>query len=422
MQSSSPIAGGLLLLLSEVLKTREGLATKIFDEVLEIAKHKENDSGQILGSFDANKREPSFALASTVLEPWELVLLKDHFHPSVSVFAKSLGSHETNHCIQYESDPTVDLSLIAFLNRFSYKNPKKIESDDKETPRRMHRMVPTLDEVQVNSSKFLDLDVTSIHADKLFFHKYFHDRKNLQEIGKSKRRIKPDSHDDDSDSDFSNQDFEDDDGGDDLEDEIDAFADKLAEELMYKDEDVDIDDNSDDDDDDGNDSDEEIMSLGEAEELSDDNSSLGGQDVDDFDSIEESNALELGDFKKELHSSSKQDKKKKKRSGHDNHNDDDDDDDEYILSEYNPDEDDIIKSNSKRKKDANSINKSKKSKFGADFAAAEDYEEEMESILQQIQEAAKGTIYESQNTKKSNKNSEFDKNHHKIPKNKQFKK
>lgn len=57
---------------------------------------------------------------------WELYShfsfqLSEHFHPSVALFAKTIlqGNY-----IQYSGDPLQDFTLMRFLDRFVYRNPK----------------------------------------------------------------------------------------------------------------------------------------------------------------------------------------------------------------------------------------------------------------------------------------------------------
>ena len=47
-----------------------------------------------------------------------------HFHPSVQHFSEAVTSSQTDHRISYAGDPLADFSTMAFLDRFSYKNPK----------------------------------------------------------------------------------------------------------------------------------------------------------------------------------------------------------------------------------------------------------------------------------------------------------
>ena len=49
---------------------------------------------------------------------WELLLLAEHNHPTVSLFAKQILDLSL---IQYDGDPLLDFSLSSFLDRFAYK-------------------------------------------------------------------------------------------------------------------------------------------------------------------------------------------------------------------------------------------------------------------------------------------------------------
>jgi ribosome biogenesis protein MAK21 len=72
-------------------------------------------------AYDPRKREPMHAGAETA-PPWELCSLACHFHPTVQVFA---GRLQQGQRIEYSGDPLVDQSLLAFLERFMYKKPKR---------------------------------------------------------------------------------------------------------------------------------------------------------------------------------------------------------------------------------------------------------------------------------------------------------
>lgn len=71
--------------------------------------------------YDPLKRDPSFSNAIKE-ELWELTLLTKHAHPSVVAIAKALLVSPES--ITYEGNPILDFSVIGFLDRFVYKNPK----------------------------------------------------------------------------------------------------------------------------------------------------------------------------------------------------------------------------------------------------------------------------------------------------------
>lgn len=75
--------------------------------------------------YDPRKRDPQYAHAS--MSPlWELFPLLEHYHPTVALHASQLIKGEP-------LTATADLSLNTlshFLDRFVYKNPKKVTLND----------------------------------------------------------------------------------------------------------------------------------------------------------------------------------------------------------------------------------------------------------------------------------------------------
>ena len=103
-QAPSPIAAGLLFLVSEIVSSRPSLhplvssAPHSVDKNTEKPEKKDEDeknndeqeeSFWTLNNYDAAKREPEFACA-TMPSLWELCLLRHHFHPSVAAFTSSM--------------------------------------------------------------------------------------------------------------------------------------------------------------------------------------------------------------------------------------------------------------------------------------------------------------------------------------------
>ncbi|CAE7831156.1 CEBPZ, partial [Symbiodinium microadriaticum] len=221
LHCTPPVAAGLVFLDSEVCKIRTSLRQDMLCSVEgrpEGEGCKEPASGYTqLGNFDALKRDPLYACTAPP-SAWELSLMRLHFHPSVQAFASSFLSADSGHVISYTGDPTVDFSLSSFLNRFSYKNPKKSQVDI----RRRRSQAQSEDPVNVLASSGHDGDMA---PDKAFFYKFFGDRNRLRAEGKSRNRSRhKKSEDDDEDGSDLGSDFG--------EDAIDRFADKLADDLM----------------------------------------------------------------------------------------------------------------------------------------------------------------------------------------------
>ncbi|CAL4117620.1 unnamed protein product, partial [Meganyctiphanes norvegica] len=106
---------------------------------------------------------------------WELQQLKDHFHPTVAMFATNLLSGKT---ITYTGDPLQDFTTMRFLDRFVYRNPKKI-TEQKDSAggdvlgRRSQYAPRGVRGLQVNSAQFCNLGENQVPEDDLFFHRYF---------------------------------------------------------------------------------------------------------------------------------------------------------------------------------------------------------------------------------------------------------
>ncbi|NP_001026231.2 CCAAT/enhancer-binding protein zeta isoform 2 [Gallus gallus] len=136
--------------------------------------HHENMGGRKNGvSYDPLHRSPLYCGAeSTSL--WELKKLSEHFHPSVALFAKTIL--EGNH-IQYSGDPLQDFTLMRFLDRFVYRNPKlhkgKENTSSVVMQRKKKQFMTDTQNLAVNSKEFLARDESKIPVDELFFHRFY---------------------------------------------------------------------------------------------------------------------------------------------------------------------------------------------------------------------------------------------------------
>ena len=137
-------------------------------------------TGDSFGVYDGTKREPLFAVTGAAPALWELALMRHHFHPSVRAFSRSFL--EPPHEVLFHGDPTTEFSLTSFLNRFAYKNPKKLNESKKS-----HRPMPAPEE-PVNNPDFILSDLSEVAPDKAFFHKFFGARERLLLEGKSRNR------------------------------------------------------------------------------------------------------------------------------------------------------------------------------------------------------------------------------------------
>uniref|UniRef100_A0A3B4EU84 CCAAT/enhancer-binding protein zeta n=1 Tax=Pundamilia nyererei TaxID=303518 RepID=A0A3B4EU84_9CICH len=158
--------------------------------------HHQNLEG-LVQSYDPLHRNPLFCGAdrSTL---WELQKLALHFHPSVSLFAKTILQGDF---IQYSGDPLQDFTLIRFLDRFVFRNPKQLKAEqntDAAVMKPKHRLPVSL--LPVNSAEFLSKEESqSPDIFPLFF------KKRQQE--KQQRRPRGDD-DDESLEDVDDDEFE----------------------------------------------------------------------------------------------------------------------------------------------------------------------------------------------------------------------
>ena len=134
----------------------------------------------LAAKYDGRRRDPQYSDADRS-SLWEAVPLMQHYHPSVALFATRLLTHG-------KMPPKPDLSLntlIHFLDRFVYRNPKATKP-----PRGASIMQPMAGgdssallvsaysdkssiEQPVNSEAFWKQASEKVNADEVFFHKYF---------------------------------------------------------------------------------------------------------------------------------------------------------------------------------------------------------------------------------------------------------
>nr|XP_008514384.1 PREDICTED: CCAAT/enhancer-binding protein zeta isoform X2 [Equus przewalskii] len=129
--------------------------------------------GKQLKTYDPFSRNPLFCGAENT-SLWELKKLSEHFHPSVALFAKTIlqGNY-----IQYSGDPLQDFTLMRFLDRFVYRNPKPHKGKENTDsvvmqPKRKHFM-NDIRSLAVNSKEFLAKEESQIPVDEVFFYRYY---------------------------------------------------------------------------------------------------------------------------------------------------------------------------------------------------------------------------------------------------------
>ncbi|KAF8888403.1 CBF/Mak21 family-domain-containing protein [Gymnopilus junonius] len=226
------VAGGLFLL-GELFSTTPGLRGMI----------NEKPKKDVEEAYDPKKREPQFAHASA-LPLWELTPLLNHYHPAVALHARQLLSSQP-------LTASADLSqntLSHFLDRFVYKNPKKVKEGEMPGGRGPSAMQPAASALEgvklvkgevgaalgiVNEKEFLRKKREDVPVDQLFFHQYFtskdeREKAKAAKVKKRKEGKEDELSDEDEDGDDEElgeeQDVDDDSAQSDAEDEAAAEA------------------------------------------------------------------------------------------------------------------------------------------------------------------------------------------------------
>ncbi|TIC76117.1 CBF-domain-containing protein [Wallemia mellicola] len=260
----------------------------------------ENDAGGVAStSYDKFKRDPQYSNAQHSCL-WELLPFTNHYHPSVAIQAKQILNGEV---VRTSADLNLN-TLMHFLDRFVYKNPKKdikpkgaslmqpiAASDRSQT---VANVKGATRELMVNSSEFRKKKEENVAPDMLFFHKFFNQRnKRLEEKAakRDKRKKGSDDEDEESADDEPDQGEDVDLDKDDDDDDVAEDGSEMDEDEVWKamqasmpgQEDDDIEESDEDDVDPAlmDDSEEEAEGEGEPEPTADDEEEEEEDDDDD---------------------------------------------------------------------------------------------------------------------------------------------
>ncbi|XP_077885504.1 CCAAT/enhancer-binding protein zeta isoform X2 [Ictidomys tridecemlineatus] len=188
----------------------------------------------------------------------------------------SLWELKKGNYIQYPGDPLQDFTLMRFLDRFVYRNPKPHKGKENTDsvvmqPKRKHFIKDTHG-LAVNSKEFLAKEESQIPVDEVFFHRYYKKVAIVKE--KQKRSADEESVEDVDDEEFEKMidTFEDDNcftpGKDDLD-----FASNMKKKTKKAKDNLEYEDSEDSDD--------------EFDNLDDDEVSLGSMNDEEFAEIDE---------------------------------------------------------------------------------------------------------------------------------------
>ncbi|XP_041853196.1 CCAAT/enhancer-binding protein zeta [Melanotaenia boesemani] len=164
-------------------KVEEGVEAEEVKQTASWVHHQNLEGGKSLETYDPLHRNPLYCGAdNTTL--WELQRLALHYHPSVSLFAKTILQGDS---IQYSGDPLQDFTLIRFLDRFVFRNPKQLkEKQHTDSAALRPRQRLPANSLPVNCGEFLSKEESQIPVDEIFFHRFF--KKRQQEKQGSRPR------------------------------------------------------------------------------------------------------------------------------------------------------------------------------------------------------------------------------------------
>jgi ribosome biogenesis protein MAK21 len=104
---------------------------------------------------------------------WELNLLFNSYHPSISKFAELILKNQKN--LNFIGDPLVEFTLLKFLDKFNYKKPKKPKNfQNKEIKNTYETPLP-------NTEEFLNIPKKLIKEDEKFYIKVMEERKRKRD-------------------------------------------------------------------------------------------------------------------------------------------------------------------------------------------------------------------------------------------------
>ncbi|OWZ10306.1 CCAAT/enhancer-binding protein [Phytophthora megakarya] len=205
----------------ETKKSKENAVVSFDDEPAAKSVGDNKAGADKEGGYDASKRNPLFAGAETSCA-WELQMLAHHAHPSVQSFTRQLLDNKDTG-IQYAGDPLVDFTMHAFFEKFVNKKPrhKVAEANGSNGAKAKNWTF-----APINTEAVLQENEANVDASDQFFYKFFKERAS-RDAEHPSRRTKKTKSDRDADALSDVEDADD--------EEIDAYAQELAEGIMEDD-------------------------------------------------------------------------------------------------------------------------------------------------------------------------------------------
>ncbi|GFS73134.1 hypothetical protein NPIL_386201 [Nephila pilipes] len=130
-------------------------------------------------AYDFDCRNPLHANAECQ-DLWELLFLKQSFHPSVSLFAHQVSNAAD---IKYSGDPLLDFTTARFLDRFVYRNPKKVSENFQSNPKNRvfgPRKLKKSEKMPVLGNQFIQQKKNNVPVEEQFIYQYLQNRESIK--------------------------------------------------------------------------------------------------------------------------------------------------------------------------------------------------------------------------------------------------
>ncbi|KAG6008075.1 hypothetical protein E4U43_000222 [Claviceps pusilla] len=197
-----PFICGLLYVIANLRQTFPDLSTLVEAPEASIF---DDDTSAALPGYDGRKRDPEHSNAQRSCL-WEMIPFQAHFHPSVSLFAEALLDKTK----RVQKPDMESHTLIRFLDKFVYRNPKSTDSSRGASIMQPLRAAQDSGDIwlgskgagsmsaPVNSAAFWKKKTEDVAVDDVFFHEYFqHAGKEPKASAKKKKQADADQENED---------------------------------------------------------------------------------------------------------------------------------------------------------------------------------------------------------------------------------
>ncbi|KAI1294985.1 CCAAT/enhancer-binding protein zeta [Halotydeus destructor] len=184
LDASPHLSASIAIVVSELIRNKSEVAdfikadgtTPADDDASDLEGE---DGGKKEKDYQLNARDPRFSQANKT-SPWELLYLQRHYHPSVSLFASNISQKKGT---QYDGDPLTDFTLKHFLERFVFRNPKHISSEESAHARqstlfgRLKSRNQLRRDVFADRKNLVNVSESSVPLEERFIFKYLKDKR-----------------------------------------------------------------------------------------------------------------------------------------------------------------------------------------------------------------------------------------------------